>query len=451
MSTLRALLIGVALLAALVLPVSGAAGPFEAVSTFTYSPNMHPLGFSPRENTAEPNFTANSDIAFWGSLAYHGNYDGFRIVDISAPANPKELNDYRECAGNQGDVIIWKSILVRSWNSAAPAGATCDGEPLPPSTLDANGWEGVNIFDVSNPLDPDLVASVETLCGSHTETAVPDPANNRLLIYNNSSSGACPGIDIIEIPLDNPAAAHYLRFEPAGRSCHDGSVILGSAMLAACAGTVSGQPGFTAWSIGGPRGGSLEDPAQLFSVNVTGTTTGHSVAFSWDGKVLIFGTEPGGGSAPRCTPTGTVFPNGTVQTDEMKSLFFFSTEDGSFTGKWTLPRDQTLTENCTIHNYNVVPTTKGRVLVSGNYQSGIAVVDFTDPANAKEIAFADPAPLDPNTLELGGDWSSYWYDGRIYESDITRGLLIWELTDPAVATAQRLGHLTPQTQEFTIG
>jgi hypothetical protein len=29
---------------------------------------------------------------------------------------------------------------------------------------------------------------------------------------------------------------------------------------------------------------------------VAGTTTGHSVAFSWDGKVLIFGSEPGGGS-----------------------------------------------------------------------------------------------------------------------------------------------------------
>ena len=72
-------------------------------------------------------------------------------------------------------------------------------------------------------------------------------------------------------------------------------------------------------------------------------------------------------------------------------------------------------ENCTTHNYNVVPTNKGYVMVSGNYQSGISVIDFTDPANAKEIAYADPAPLiDPNPpvgLELGGDWSTYWYNG----------------------------------------
>ncbi len=57
----------------------------------------------------------------------------------------------------------------------------------------------MHVFDVSNLQDPDLVASVETECGSHTATAVPDPANNRLLVYNTPSSGACPGIDIIQL------------------------------------------------------------------------------------------------------------------------------------------------------------------------------------------------------------------------------------------------------------
>jgi hypothetical protein len=97
-----------------------------------------------------------------------------------------------------------------------------------------------------------------------------------------------------------------------------------------------------------------------------------------------------------------------------------------------------------------VPTDKRRVLVHGSYQSGIGVVDFTDPTNAVEIGYADPAPLSQTQLVLGGDWSSYWYDGRIYESDITRGLLIWNLSDPAVAGALKLGHLNPQTQEFTL-
>ena len=50
-----------------------------------------------------------------------------------------------------------------------------------------------------------------------------------------------------------------------------------------------------------------------------------------------------------------------------------------------------------------------------------------------------------------GHAAEHWYDGRIYESDITRGLLVWKLSDRAVAGARKLGHLNPQTQEFTIG
>jgi len=111
-------------------------------------------------------------------------------------------------------------------------------------------------------------------------------------------------------------------------------------------------------------------------------------------------------------------------------------------------------ENCTTHNYNVVPMKRGYVMVSGNYQSGISVIDLTDPADAEEIAFADPAPLvDPNPpvgIEGGGDWSSYWYDGEIYEGDMTRGLIIWKLNDRAVRNAIKLGRLNPQTQEFSI-
>ena len=74
------------------LPVAALASSVDdAVSTFDFTQNMHPLGFSARGNTASP-FTANSDIAFWGKYAYHGNYDGFRsavvprsLADVDAP------------------------------------------------------------------------------------------------------------------------------------------------------------------------------------------------------------------------------------------------------------------------------------------------------------------------------------------------------------------------------
>jgi hypothetical protein len=438
--------------ALLALPLPASADHIPVESEFEHTDNMHLVGFSPRANTTDP-FTANSDLAFWRNLAFQGHYDGFRILDISRPSRPREIV-FQECFGNQGDVVVWGDILIRSWNSPAPAGVTCDGQPVP------EGFEGLHVFDISDLTDPVLVGAVETECGSHTATLAPDLANNRLIVYNNVSSG-CDWIDVIEVPLANPAGASLLRTEPlegpvtpgVAPGCHDMGVIQGKVNLAACA----SADATNVFDIGRNQypGGSLEDPQFLYTIREPGVgdlTQGsgrwHSASFTWDGKVIILGWEPGGGSAPRCTETGTVLPDGVMQTDTHKSAFFYDAATGAKLGQWVLPRPQTIEENCTIHNYNVVPLRKRYVLVSGNYQSGISVVDFTNPAAAREFAYADPAPLVPT--QLGGDWSTYWYNGRIYESDITRGLLVWQLRDKRVAGARRLHHLNPQTQEFSL-
>jgi hypothetical protein len=431
----------------------------DAVSTFEYTQNMHPMGFSPFANT--PNlpgqtFTANSDLAFQDKYAFQGHYIGFRIIDISSSANPREVS-FTDCNGNQGDLVVYGDILVRSWNSPAPAGATCDGEPVP------TGFEGLHIFDISNVRNPELVGSVEISaragadavgCGSHTVTAVPDPANDRLVIYNQSGGSCLSGtasVHVFEIPLDDPSSP--TTPEPVvltgtaafpANGCHDSSVILGDANLFACASGGSAN----VFDIGDNEfpGGSLSDPVLLYTVNEPGVgqpgTNGswHSAAFTWDGEVLVLGWEPGGGSAPECEAT---------DPDVDKSWFFYDAQTGAKLGQFVLPRPQTAAENCTIHNYNIVPTDKRYLLVGGNYQAGISVVDFTDPANAVEVAYADPAPLVPT--QLGGDWSTYYYNGRIYESDITRGLIIWNLSGKWDAGARKLDFLNPQTSMFTLG
>ena len=572
---LKGVVVGAVL--ALMLPGTAQAQPPEAVSTYEYTKNMHPMGHSSRIPVGG---RFNSDLAFWGKTAYQGTYEGFRIIDITERDNPVEINNYAECspgstAGNQGDVIVWENLLVRSWNSPASATASCDGE------LVGQGFEGLHIFDISDPLDPDLVGSVELAglpnlvtvdppstaaggyqasgaafgpaptagglsgaielvnagpspdfpaaqpsegcgpfvgfpagaialvdrgtcgfvvktanaqaagaaavivannapgapitmggtdpsitipsvmvsqadgstikaglpatgsvsrnpvfgCGSHTATGVPDLANGRLLVYNSSSAGnVCDFFEVVEVPLDDPGSAGVINVVDSMHTCHDIGVILGDAMRLACA----GGGGARIFSLDPADGGSLEAPMLMHHFEVPGVTIGHSAAWTWDGEVLVFGHEPGGGGQPRCQATS-------AEVD--KTLFFYDHE-GNQLGSFVHPRPQANTENCTWHNYNVVPTGKGYVLVSGNYQSGISVVDFSDPANAKEIAYADPAPLVPTTT--GGDWSTYWYDGTIYESDITRGFTTWNLSDKAVVGAKKLGHLNPQTQEFTI-
>jgi hypothetical protein len=450
-------------------------------ATRPHTPNLHAKGHSPHPATFLGTTSAlrnvNSDIAFWGKLAFNGNYDGFRIVDVSASGNPKEIS-WTHCNGDQGDIVVWGNILVRAWNSPAPAGRFCDGQPVP------EGFEGMHIFDISNLEDPVLVGEVELSarpqadspgCGTHTLTSVPDVAHNRLVIYNATSGGnallppqdqACDWIDIVQVPLNNPAAASHVRREPleGGHAAHDNGVILGDVnMLATASGHMS-----NVFDIGDNAipGGSLEDPNLLFTIEEPGVDgvvgNWHSAAFTWDGKVIILGWEPGGGAAPFCQANGstTGLPAGVVQADVHKSAFFYDAKTGAKLGQWTLPRAQSSTENCTIHNYNTVPLRSGRyVLVVGNYQAGTWVADFTDPANAETVAWSDPPPLPRVTPptggapvpELGGAWSSYWYNGFIYESEITKGLNVFLLSDNARAGAIRLDHLNPQTQEFSIG
>ena len=425
----RAVILIGAALALVVTALPASAGHDDDPST----ENLHPLGHieEPASLFHGPP-TVHTDIAFWGKHAFQGNWLGINIRDISAPGNPKQVS-FTECAGNQGDVVVWDDILVRSWNSPASGTQLCDGQTIPA------GFEGIHIFDISNLAHPQLVGSgdlsasaIPGRCGSHTATGVPDLANDRLLIYNSGSG--CDGFDIVEVPLSSPSTAAYLRTEVAGRNCHDVGVILGDANMVSCA----GGNGFTLWTLTGS--GSLTDPDFLMSQSVPGVSIGHSSAFSWDGDVLVFGHEPGGGVQANCQ---------TTNPDSDKSLFFFDTANGNLLGQWVLPRPQSSTENCTIHNLNVIPIRGGNdVLVHGSYQSGVSVVDFTDPTHPVELAFSDPPAIDP--LDLGGAWSAYWYNNFIYETNITEGLNIFRFSGKQTAGALRLDHLNPQTQAFPL-
>jgi hypothetical protein len=439
-------------------------------ATRPHTRNIHALGHSPHPASfavPEGQRRISSDIAFWGDLAFQGNYNGFRVIDISAPGNPKLLS-HPTCNGDQGDIVVWEDLLVRAWNTKRSDARECSGQTVAP------GFEGVHLFDISDPASPTVIdvagphLGLELPCGSHTLTVAGIDDGDLIVYSNNSSGGGCTGgnvngdfMDIISVPLANPAGATLIHREPlegpvkgADFGCHDAGVILGDVNKAICA-----SADFTnVFDIGenATPGGSLRDPVFLFGIEETGVggvgTNGrwHSATITWDGEVIVLGWEPGGGSEAECEES---------DPDVDKSMFFYDADTGAKLGQWVLPRPQGRDENCTIHNYNIVPLRSGRyVAVSGNYQAGTWVTDFTDPANPVTVAWADPPSLGPGPFcsattppgcQLGGAWSSYWYNGFVFESDITRGLNLFRVSDRRVAGAIRLGHLNPLTQEFS--
>lgn len=409
-----------------------------------YIEDPHSKNFHPKGHDIDPALffqNIHSDLAFWGRLAFQGTYDGFRIVDITEHGNPKLVIKFK-CNGNQGDVSVWQHLLFRSIDQPQTTD-TCDSEDMP---QDVPGFEGIQIFDIRDPANPIFLKAVPVDCGSHTQTLVPDLKNNRVLIYVSSWTSNFIGlspfgnncqpvhekIPIVAVPLDNPQAASVIGNMPlpGANHCHDIAVHLGvHRAVGAC------NPFYNmVWDISDPA-----NPVALYKFSHPLVPYWHSASFTWDGRVMVMGWEPGGGVQPHCQATSP---------DVEKSIFFFDTYTGVLLGTWVLQRPQSDTENCTIHNYNVVPLRGRYVLVHGSYQSGVSVVDFTNLTNAFEVGFDDPPPLVP--AQLGGAWSAYWYNGFIYESDITKGLNVFKLTNKATARAKKLDHLNPQTQEMVI-
>ncbi|MGH2723887.1 MAG: hypothetical protein ACRDI0_06410 [Actinomycetota bacterium] len=173
----------------------------------------------------------------------------------------------------------------------------------------------------------------------------------------------------------------------------------------------------------------------------------HSATFSWDGKIMAFEDESGGGGADRCH-----LENG--ETDEQGAMYFY-TLTGDLLGTFKIPMD--IPGPCTAHNYNVVPVTDGRyILSSAWYTGGTWMVDFTDPSEPVDVGhyIANTAPNgvgDPISSDV---WSSYWYNGYVYANDglqrgdaiQERGLDVFSFNSPKVATAIDLDFLNPQTQ-----
>lgn len=416
-------------------------------------PDQHSQNVKLLANNPRPTRSTQSDLAFDGTLAYSGTYDGFRVIDISDPEAPVQLLHYI-CPGSQGDVSFYGGLLFLSVDGAR-SDATCASQAVPASTPGA--WEGVRIFDVSDPTNPQYVHSVRTDCGSHTNTLVPDPANNRIFVYVssyplgvNSIGPNCQVphnfISIIEVPLSDPTSTNVTKYyldpnteianfisggQPFDfKACHDISVFV-ELKLAAAACMSEAQ----LWDISDPAHPIFRQRFDDPVINNRNTDLWHSAAFSWDGKIVAFGDESGGGSAARC-----------ANPDDLRGrIWFIDLATWTLKATYKIPRAET--GSCTMHNFNFIPLTNGRkVLVSSAYTGGTTVVDVD-----RLIAGATPAAAEIGFYKPQGNntWSSYWYNGFIYGQGI-RGLDIMLLSDNARAGARKFPYMNPQTQENVI-
>ena len=107
-------------------------------------------------------------------------------------------------------------------------------------------------------------------------------------------------------------------------------------------------------------------------------------------------------------------------------------------GTYKLPAPQTEQENCVAHNGSIIPVPGRDIMVQAWYQGGISVFDFTEAAQPVEIAYFDRGPIDAKRQSTGGYWSAYYYRGRIYGTEIARGLDVFALKPSAHLSANEI-------------
>ena len=397
---------------------------------------------------------ANTDMAFKDNILVAGSYHGFNIYELSDSGTPNLVSSV-VCPGGQGDVSIVDNLLImsveenRSRIDCGLEGVNRDSSP--------ERFRGIRIFDISNLYEPKQVGAVQTCRGSHTHSVVSSSKKEGKIIVYNSGTGRvrdneekadCFGwdgggssyfsIDIIEIPINNPSKSKIVKSPKvfmdletgniAGlwrggdhgddtqdtnttNQCHD-ITVFPSANLAA--GACSGNG--ILFDISDPY-----NPKRLDVVTDVGFAYWHSATFNNDGTKVIFTDEWGGGGRARCRAWDPLDWGADAIYDIVDNKLEFKSH-------YKMPAPQLETENCVAHNGSIIPIPNKDIFVQAWYQGGISIIDFTDSSKPVEIAYFDRGPILEDILITGGYWSTYYYDGFIYGTEITRGLDVFKLT-----------------------
>lgn len=429
---------------------------------------------------------SNTDMAFYGDMMIVGNYHGFNIYRLSDDGMPTLISSV-VCPGGQGDVSIVGDLLIMSVEQTR--GRVDCGRQGIADDISADRFRGLRIFDISDPRLPRQVGQVQTCRGSHTHSVVAGPTEDgKIIVYNSGTASireedelaGCVGevagddrtalfrIDVIEIPVADPSQARIVdsptvfmdtesgqiaglwqggdHGEDTQRSartdhCHDITVFPDKQLAA---GACSGNG--VIFDISDPY-----KPTRIDAVLDQKFAYWHSATFNNDGTKVLFTDEWGGGSRPRCRASDPM---------DWGANAIYDIVDGKleFRSYFKLPAPQTEQENCVAHNGSVVPVPGRDLLVQAWYQGGMSVIDFTDSANPTEIAYFDRGPIHEELLVLGGYWSTYWYGGKVYGTEIVRGLDVFALNPSEDLSANEIaaaeladqGELFNPQQQFVV-
>lgn len=357
---------------------------------------------------------AASDLELHGDYAFVGSYgEGVVVVDISDPTKPTRAGKF-DCPGGQNDIQ-----LSPDGRYLALAIETTSNKCHP-------GDEGTSILDVSDPTKPMEIAWIG-------QDELPDGSHNNTLdwpyLYVDQYINSYSELEIFDLSTPSkPRKVGGIKYN--GQDSHHDLIVDHRP---------NGQDLAYAASINFTDVIDVTKPDQPVlreRIRDPQLTISHQAEPNFDRTLLLATDEYGGGAAgPGCGGSGEAkvpAPGIPPQFTDPASLgalhIYRLAEDGTIAGTNGLDKagifnipyqpNEDPAAGCTIHVFWQAPNENR--LVTAWYGRGTRVVDFSDPANPKQLAWYVPTGADT--------WSAKPHRGYIFAGDIVRGLDVFKYT-----------------------
>ena len=429
------------------------ARPPRALSSWR---NRHkPPGWSNPTNPATS--FPNSDMAFQGNYAFVGNFNGFQHLRHLQPGGAGP-DDVGRLPGRPGRPLGLRNLLFMSVEETR-AKKDCTLTPAADATT---RFRGVRIFDISNirrPVQvgrrPDLPRLAHAHAGAAEErrrttststsrapggvragdrarglrrrpgrptrtrrsggsrssrSRSPHPRPRRSSASRGCSSNETTGRG--QRPAERPAdrrctrpATAWGRRCPDTNSCHDITVY---EELDLAAGACEGNGLLI----------DISDPANPKRIDAVADPLfayWHGATFSNDGKKVFFTDEWGGGTTARCRATDQL-------SWGANAIYEIVNRKLVFRSYYKLPVAQTTAGELRQPHPVADPGPRPRHLRPGLVPGRRVAGRLHRPVEPEGDRLLRPRPDQRRpALVLGGFWSTYWYNGAIYGSEIARG------------------------------
>jgi hypothetical protein len=344
-----------------------------------------------------------TDIELHGDFAYVAFFGGLAIVDISDPRNPRRVGTL-ECGGGGHDIALNPDATIAYLAADDSLNECGDGS-------------GTAIIDIRDKTRPQVLSSLTTDVGSHTVTvdghvlSSNNYASAEVLLFDVSDPRSPKPLATTETP--GPSAFHDSFFDHRP----DGKVLLYGA---------SGE-GHDVFDVTDPA-----KPAHLQRITDPEVSFSHQLEPNHKRDVLIASDEwMGGGTAFACgqvpgSAPATAVPGPGAATDLGAYSFYRANADGTFAGvgpgeklgTFNIPFEVGQQSGCTSHVFWQAPDANR--MLGAWYVRGVRLIDFEDPAAAKQIAWFEPDGADI--------WAAKPHRGLIFTGDLARGMDVLRYT-----------------------